>query len=194
MIFLFIQASLSRYTLDFTSENMGTGKFFKFFIEPFDVVEVKLNSTFWTLFSSWEYAEKLYLTVTTEKSNQTLMEFGPYKSNLKITAIHFREYNYTVKLTSDSADEQTISLLIVPRVVDELSSQIFPSNDDFPFIKKYKETDGLRDQPDYPFYYDADSTSSNFITYSFCGFLCCYYLLLMYSDREFILKFRKKKE
>lgn len=187
MLFIIIQFSVCEYTINLYDDSIvGKGKFLALFLEPFDAIEIKANQSTWTLISEWTYAKNLYLDITAENSQNDKIEFGPFSSSSKLIALHFRSYNYTLKLTSDSADEQIIGLIIMPNFQYDFDFKTdVPSHRmNFPFLNRYTDTIDIPQGE--TFIYDADN-KEGIIAYILMGSLLFLFLMIWaYTDLEYI--------
>ena len=95
------------------------------------------------------------------------------------------ETNYTLKFTSDSADEQTLGLIIFAVNID---FDNIPSHGayEFPFFNYFSGYGDIFNYPDTSFYYDSDSKKDYLAIYLFMALLILYSLILTIVDRKYI--------
>lgn len=141
------------------------------YFKPFDVVEVKLNRSVWTIFSDWNDIDDLHLDVTTYDPKNKIIEFGPFDSSSRLIGLIFRTSNYTLKFTSESTEEQKFALLFSLNINDAAE---FPIGFVFPFFYRYQTSYDLNNIPEYPFYYDVNSKEEYIAYYVFAGFAFLY--------------------
>ena len=106
------------------------------FLDPLDVVEIKIKKSYQVTINDWGYSDDVYLYVNGKNSKNQKLNYGPFDKNSGLSKIFFENSNYLVQLMNDGPNQAYISFgfsSIDPDEMDE-NSPLAYDNDKKTFI------------------------------------------------------------
>lgn len=142
LIFYFFSFSISITFYDFSRTIPYS---MTFFLNPLDVIEIKVRRGYGTFLSYWKEADDLFLYVDAINVKNNEVSYGPFVGNSGLAGIYFKKNEYIVRLVNDGPSDIEFSMIFsynypyAPYKEYPISDVIFPSGQEIgqlssPFI------------------------------------------------------------
>lgn len=150
MFFLLFYFTYGSTVYDF--QNSTKSNVMTLFLNPLDIVEIKLEGNTGTFVGYWKNSDDLYLFVDADAT------YGPFDGDSGLAGIVFRSMNYAIRLVNDGIKEAQFSLAFS-------SSHYYPNIHDihdFPIFEIVQNGDPIEELSS-PFIYYMDKKGYKYI-------------------------------
>lgn len=89
-------------------------------LNPFDTYEFRINHTICTEFYNWE-SRHVFVDVSAGKKS-----YGPFNSRNKISSIIFHKNNYTLKVSNEGPNIESIQFCFLNKMLDYMNYDAYP--------------------------------------------------------------------
>lgn len=107
MLFLYLSYCYCKTEYNFLEGELPSG--LQLFLDPLDIVEIKMRSRSGVLISDWGSSENVYLYVDGKNRKKQKLKYGPFDKNSGLSKICFSNYNFLIRVMNDGPDLANIT-------------------------------------------------------------------------------------